>query len=534
MALPVHPPPHPNLPGNTRYPKNLQFPGEPVELRLFAAIDIFGRAGNPPDTDLDDWIRTAINNDPEDDEYGSWAQPTSWMCYVGGPGFVAQPVVSVELRTAAEIHTASGDPTSFAYTAWGDAPNMPPTDGRDRFGDTVTDNWPDAPLIRILIQEDLVAGGAGTDWDGKDFFLESVLHEFGHATMMLLAFIYGDAYVIENVCYLFGKPTSQWNNPALPWGDRVVEGAAELFKDIVFPHRRYTNRTSLRMPQSKFEDWRYLFIQLPESPYWDLGNTDALNTHEDGFFNNLGSTSYITGRKQALIFAVHEESFPGAFGLSFLSHAGKRNLHWPLNGVITLNYNFDPTGSDADPGAGSRWGDVDGFGLPVFNFNTEAGLSGQPGNRVRWGLDVDFRSLDNTVALGSIRFPIWPPVGDPDPTHYIAPISGSFVVDPADIVFVPGVSELPAEGFTMRVGVMSASDTTQPKYTLYPSDSGGFPWGRSLMWPWLEYSAQRVAFTRDVPWPYVVTPTGTLRIGPAAHGRVILPHRVRGRALRSH
>lgn len=84
---------------------------------------------------------------------------------------------------------------------------------------------------------------------------ETVVHELGHAILHQLP-----ATVQEQLAALFGTTPETWE-PAITWEDRPEEGIAETFKDAFLPqaHRVNANRTTQRIPISKYAEFRRLF-----------------------------------------------------------------------------------------------------------------------------------------------------------------------------------------------------------------------------------------------------------------------------------
>lgn len=526
MALLVDPPPRRELPAAARYPGSVQEPSPTLHVAALSRPQIFGRDGQQPDSTLTEWIDTAVSFWPYQDPYGSWSYPGGWAGLAGtGGDFPDDLVVAIELRTAAEVAAAGpghgGDGIVFAVTDWEGAAGFPPLDGLTNFGIDRSGWSPETRFIRILIREDLAAGGAGERWGGRGFFIETLMHEFGHATMMMLEADYGTDYLVQNVCNLFGRPTSDFNDPDLPWGERVVEAAAEFYKDTVFPHRRYPTRAAYRLPSARFEDFRTLFFDYVEIPYWSVFNDEDLHVRENQFFENTGAASYVHLPRTVALQFVSEE-FAGPRELNFTFRSGKV-LHWPINGSLTFRWNFDPRpyyDPAGEPVPGYNWDDLDAdTDEPRYIFGPPP--EGQPLNYVNIEFDAEFWDLETTTFLGSFRFGLFGTEGAPIP-----PAAGSREVEiPAEIL-----AAIPPEGCAVFLGRYPAGDATLPKFDLYPSDPGGTgePAGLSAAWPWLEGSLQTARPTlRPFPYPIYGIP-GRLTLGPPLIGKVPVDRKVIG------
>jgi hypothetical protein len=175
---------------------------------------------------------------------------------------------------------------------WTDSPNgfaPPPTVGytttditdlsRDFFYDVVT---------RAVAQSELPGGGdivGYTDIDrvkrvriaaseilattGPTFLTESVAHEAGHLVLMWLEEAFGTTWLHENICAIFGRPTSEWDTGT--WETSVKEAACEVWKDVLLgkrdpnadyyaePGRLFDNRTQVQMSESGFSQWRSVY-----------------------------------------------------------------------------------------------------------------------------------------------------------------------------------------------------------------------------------------------------------------------------------
>lgn len=480
-----------------RFPDSTEHPGPTWRMDLTWGTFVLGRNGQQPDEELADWIREATDWFPYQREFGSWVTTYHWRGWAGSGSAdpTGAPAITIELRTAAEIQAASGDPTALGYTGWADEPNMPPLDGLSDFNEDPQDQVAQGyRFIRCLIREDMASGGAGPQWSGRNFLIESVIHELGHATIMLLVELYSLDYVIENLCEMFGKPTSQWNNPSHPWGQRVIEATCEFFKDCAFPMRRYDSRAAYRLAESRFEDFRTLMFDYLEIPYWDMENTHPLWVRENQFFNNLGLSSYVTNNQARFLRLISDEE--AAAHPNNYSWVNPGQLRWPLEGEIRIHYNYDIRPDVMDAGFGV-W-DTD------FVF-TDTPAPGNPGNQVNISLGgqlythsgVPFDGFDHHL------------LGSP------APSSGVFVIDPND-----AAGPLPAEGFGLALGMRTAGPV--PKFDLWSHVVGWFDnqIGMSYTWPWVEFAARAARRPlRAFPYPtYLSAPVARISAGRPRDG----------------
>ena len=103
--------------------------------------------------------------------------------------------------------------------------------------------------------------GAPGEWNGRNFYRETIVHELGH---VIAGTFVGSQEARDEMCGLFrlmdimgpedGRPgqPGDWNSG--PWQRHIEEAVAETFKDVFMPKRdrQYDNRTDWRLPQARF------------------------------------------------------------------------------------------------------------------------------------------------------------------------------------------------------------------------------------------------------------------------------------------
>lgn len=104
--------------------------------------------------------------------------------------------------------------------------------------------------------------GVPGEWNGRNFYRESVVHELGH---VIAGTFTASPDARAEMCGLFrfmdimgpedGRPgqPGDWNG-APTWAHHIEEAVAETFKDVFMPKRdrQYDNRTAWRLPQANF------------------------------------------------------------------------------------------------------------------------------------------------------------------------------------------------------------------------------------------------------------------------------------------
>lgn len=127
------------------------------------------------------------------------------------------------------------------------------------FGDTHLESG--TAIIRIWDQLDT----KGLDeYEGKDFFGETVIHELGHG----LQFTYintngtvGDGPDTATLVGLFHDDlgrrgtVADWDPSSKLWEQRIIEAFAEFFKDVFFDGRKFDDRTDWRVDEADFLAW---------------------------------------------------------------------------------------------------------------------------------------------------------------------------------------------------------------------------------------------------------------------------------------
>lgn len=476
-----------------------------------SGFDILGRDGNPPDELYADIIDTLANQYPHQDPHGSWWG--NWGgSYLGtGGGRKPQaPIILFEIRSAAEVTTAAGalhpGETPFSVSVYdtdltGGGP-LPPADGSGWFNGEpyAPGSLDDRKIHRVLIREDLIAGGAGAAFAGEDFFRETCMHEVGHLIAAMIGELYGIDYLIDNACALFGRPTSDWNDHGLPWEDRVEEAAAEFYKDAVLPSRRYDNRTNLPLPETGFDDWLRLYVDYFENPFWDYENIEGPVWRGDA-----------TAFSPRVVFLLSEAGHVWAEDYATLPHGtgisigAWRALRLPqLGDTPRLHFNFHP---DDD-----SW--IDDFSDDTSDPEVAATFLGKVHVGFSWQPFGNWGAIGGEVA-GPLRNDIYEvnPVSEPD---------GKGQLD-ADL------SGLPADGFVMQTAF--GDFTPEPEWAFPRPDAdthadpailpgsvyaATYPQPHADLRPWWEWSGiGRARYPlRAIVWPYAPTGDTWLELGP--------------------
>lgn len=517
MALTPDPPPlYPSPPGATA-----TWPAAPLDQGGSDTItttsggpnfDILGRDGNPATPEQVDIIETLLFNWPYQDPHGSWCGVLGGA-YVGRGGgrFTHDATILFEFRTAAEVAAVAAGThgeVPFAATVYnaplaGGGP-LPPADGYAAFqgGPYVPADWVGYPFHRVLIREDLLAGGAGAQWAGAAFLGETILHEMGHVAQGMLMDLYGPDYVIDNTCAMFGVPSSHWGDVALNWADRAVEASAEFYKDMCMDWRRYDNRTNLQLPRGKFLDFLKLYVDYFENPYWDYHNIAS------AFYSyDFVRSGYVLGGVQPVALWLPDyHNVPHGVAMGGA-------LAWPHVGdTPQLRYNFHPDDED--------WlSDFhDDFGDPV-----DAVTAATTMGKVKLGFDYQ-------------------PLSDWGTGGFSAAIRVDEVeINPADVPSGKGVinadlTGLPAEGHVMSMAFPGGPPWHYPRpdapphiddAILPPAAYSVLPAPAPKRKPWWEWNGIKRTrqMIRDITWPYHGGPVdldSQLQLGDGVRGVVRL------------
>lgn len=139
------------------------------------------------------------------------------------------------------------------------------------FAVTIVNPLPADPCGRpdnahILIRDDLDDPNRPGDdggfprghFAGKEFYMESVLHELGHVVQS--KFTSGQR---SRLAAIFNGKPADWNGPSR-WEDKRQESDAETFKDVWLPkpHRKFDNRTLHRLQRWQFSEWLAVLDQV--------------------------------------------------------------------------------------------------------------------------------------------------------------------------------------------------------------------------------------------------------------------------------
>lgn len=543
--------------------------------------DVLGRDGNFASAAQIEATLLTLNQTPNTHPLGSWiAQhdyPSTpgrlhWGQYIGLGGGRSKDNahVLIEFRTPEEVDTAAGVPNTFAYTTaqynLGDPlpAGLPLLDGRgSNTGSpyTVAAWGADHGVLRILVRNDLDTGGAGPEWAGQRFLAESINHELGHALVEHLMQMYGEDYVKTQACAIFERPIGDWNPLDQPWTHRVLESVCETIKDVMMPGRRYMNRTNLRVPRANWSRFLDLFVGFIENPFWENRDLQSIFIFQAGTTQPPPAPTevYYAGDVppgdpnnpvQPSYLFISEEHWPtwraAAWSGSLSLFKDYRALSWPPEGdVLRLRYNFlippwsPPWEEEANldeegnlPGGVSESIFKD---WPDFATSAYAWDSASPPS-VKLGFA--FWTPESAFAPGFGA--LVPPAGSAllgEVARDVSPASDSGVGEVAltisDLPFsVPDTGVLVT---VTRLGEDPWGTLPQPDLWRYedrpPNGVGWHSDGPAAAnKPWVEaFNIKRVRYRRDFLYPYRST---TLTLGQVQPGRIVLPHRVRGRRLR--
>lgn len=186
--------------------------------------------------------------------FGGFGRPTNCLEVVFVNGTARQRAVFEE-AVARSLFFSEGDIPASVDVEWlaDPAPEFHnefayTTNTLNEFGYTLAD-------IKIKSDLDTRPGTYG----GEDFLRETCHHELGHVVASKLT-----AAHIETLVQCFGETeVALWSEPAA-WEDRIMESFCETFKDVYLPraHRKFDNRTSRQLLQSKYADFLDVFDDL--------------------------------------------------------------------------------------------------------------------------------------------------------------------------------------------------------------------------------------------------------------------------------
>lgn len=177
--------------------------------------------------------------------------------------------------------TWPSDAATVSFNATVHTVDEPPCPGHSEYMCTVTETFSDGstPVVDFYMRtgadDPTQSFNAGAADDIKSFFMESVVHEYGHAICYL--FMTHDDTTKETITRWFlnkktGKTgtVADWSPDNAAWEDMISEGVAETFKDVWMPaaYRYYSNRTNWWLNQGSFTaylDYLYAFL-CPDVP----------------------------------------------------------------------------------------------------------------------------------------------------------------------------------------------------------------------------------------------------------------------------
>lgn len=129
-----------------------------------------------------------------------------------------------------------------------------------------------------------LAASMGIPYSSPKFYMESAVHELGHALYASLP----EEHRVK-IAQLFGAQgdeISELQPPGSSWEDRIAEGIAETFKEAFLPraYRVFANRTHRKIPYSKYPEFRALWREGMEKVTTSPGVD--INIFEQGGFNS--------------------------------------------------------------------------------------------------------------------------------------------------------------------------------------------------------------------------------------------------------
>lgn len=116
--------------------------------------------------------------------------------------------------------------------------------------------------MRTGVDDPTQSWNAGVSDNVKNYFMESIVHEYAHAiTFIWLAGNDGDRQIICN--WFTHEKTGRrgtladWQPDDAAWEDMIVEGLAEWFKDLYMPEgfRYFANQTNWWFDKNYFSTW---------------------------------------------------------------------------------------------------------------------------------------------------------------------------------------------------------------------------------------------------------------------------------------
>lgn len=143
--------------------------------------------------------------------------------------------------------------------------------------------------------------------DNYTFFTECLIHELGHAYLLILERILGTSEMKARVCDIFDRSVGEWDTGN--WADQVKEASCEVFKDIVAGRRgalqndqgdeagrKFDNRTNIQMTTTtQFDKWFQLYerdIHLADArDDYPLLWSSAPPTYGNANFVDFGGTT---------------------------------------------------------------------------------------------------------------------------------------------------------------------------------------------------------------------------------------------------
>jgi hypothetical protein len=175
------------------------------------------------------------------------------------------------------------DAATVEFEATVETVDEPPCEGHAEYMCTFVWTYSDGrrPTVEFFMRtgadDPTQSFNAGVADDVKSFFMESVVHEYGHAITYVFM-THDDVSKAKIAAWFQQKKTGKsgaladWDAEDAAWEDKIAEGLAETFKDVWMPaaNRYFNNRTNWWITQRSYAEFiDYLYDFLCPSPITD-------------------------------------------------------------------------------------------------------------------------------------------------------------------------------------------------------------------------------------------------------------------------